>query len=47
MDKQEKDLKKEKEEKEKKRKKKLEQQQFKNKYFEFYDDIKISDRQDW
>lgn len=31
----------------KKKKKQLEQKRFKDKYFEFYDDIKISDRQDW
>lgn len=35
------------EEEKKKAKKKLEREQFKRKYFEFYDDIKISDRQDW
>ncbi len=28
-------------------KKKKPQEDFKRKYFEFYDDIKISDRQDW
>ncbi len=28
-------------------KKKAETSKFKSKYFEFYDDIKISDRQDW
>lgn len=43
----EKDLAKRKEELEKKKKKQLEQKRFKDKYFEFYDDIKISDRQDW
>ncbi len=32
---------------EKKKKKRLETSKFKSKYFEFYDDIKISDRQDW
>lgn len=31
----------------KKQKQKAETQKFKSKYFEFYDDIKISDRQDW
>ena len=31
----------------KKRKAKAETQRFKAKYFEYYDDIKISDRQDW
>lgn len=31
----------------KKQKQKVETQKFKSKYFEFYDDIKISDRQDW
>ena len=28
-------------------KKKREREDFKKKYFEYYDDIKISDRQDW
>lgn len=28
-------------------KKKILNDEFKRKYFEFYDDIKISDRQDW
>ncbi len=32
---------------EKKKKKRLETSKFKSKYFEYYDDIKISDRQDW
>ena len=31
----------------KKKQKKAETSKFKSKYFEFYDDIKISDRQDW
>ena len=31
----------------KKKKAKAETQRFKSKYFEYYDDIKISDRQDW
>lgn len=31
----------------KKQKAKAETQKFKSKYFDFYDDIKISDRQDW
>ncbi len=31
----------------KKQKQKAETQKFKSKYFDFYDDIKISDRQDW
>ena len=31
----------------KKQKQKAETQKFKSKYFEYYDDIKISDRQDW
>ncbi len=31
----------------KKQKAKAETQKFKSKYFEYYDDIKISDRQDW
>lgn len=31
----------------KKQKAKAETQKFKAKYFEYYDDIKISDRQDW
>ena len=31
----------------KKQKAKVETQKFKSKYFEYYDDIKISDRQDW
>ncbi len=31
----------------KKEKSKAETQKFKSKYFEYYDDIKISDRQDW
>ena len=30
-----------------KQKKKAELERFKSKYFEYYDDIKISDRQDW
>lgn len=30
-----------------KQKKKAETAKFKSKYFEYYDDIKISDRQDW
>ena len=34
-------------EKLKKRKAQAETQKFKSRYFEFYDDIKISDRQDW
>ena len=29
------------------KKQKREQEAFKQKYFEYYDDIKISDRQDW
>ncbi len=36
-----------KKEQEKKKKARAETQKFKNKYFEYYDDIKISDRQDW
>ena len=31
----------------KKKQKKAELERFKSKYFEYYDDIKISDRQDW
>ena len=31
----------------KKKQKKAELDRFKSKYFEYYDDIKISDRQDW
>ena len=31
----------------KKQKQKAEVNKFKSKYFDFYDDIKISDRQDW
>ena len=31
----------------KKQKAKAETQKFKSKYFEYYDDINISDRQDW
>ena len=31
----------------KKQKAKAETARFKSKYFEYYDDIKISDRQDW
>ena len=31
----------------KKKKAKVETQKFKSKYFDYYDDIKISDRQDW
>ncbi len=31
----------------KKQQAKKDTQSFKNKYFEFYDDVKISDRQDW
>lgn len=31
----------------KKKKAKAETQKFKSKYFDYYDDIKISDRQDW
>ena len=31
----------------KKQKAKAETQKFKSRYFDFYDDIKISDRQDW
>lgn len=31
----------------KKQKARAETQKFKSKYFEYYDDIKISDRQDW
>ena len=31
----------------KKQKAKAETAKFKSKYFEYYDDIKISDRQDW
>ena len=31
----------------KKKKAKAETSKFKSKYFEYYDDIKISDRQDW
>lgn len=31
----------------KKKQKKAEIDRFKSKYFEYYDDIKISDRQDW
>ena len=31
----------------KKKKAKTETSKFKSKYFEYYDDIKISDRQDW
>ena len=31
----------------KKKKAKAETARFKSKYFEYYDDIKISDRQDW
>ena len=34
-------------EKIKKQKAKAETARFKSKYFEYYDDIKISDRQDW
>ncbi len=34
-------------EKYKKQKAKAETSKFKAKYFEYYDDIKISDRQDW
>ena len=46
------DVKKEKEEQKKEDKKitkspKKTSEDFKRKYFEFYDDIKISDRQDW
>ncbi len=36
-----------KKEQEKKKKARAETQKFKSKYFEYYDDIKISDRQDW
>lgn len=32
---------------EKKKKLRAETSKFKSKYFEYYDDIKISDRQDW
>lgn len=32
---------------EKKKKQRAETSKFKSKYFEYYDDIKISDRQDW
>ncbi len=35
------------EEAKKKAKKQREREEFKRKYFEYYDDIKISDRQDW
>ena len=31
----------------KKKQAKLDTQKFKSKYFDYYDDIKISDRQDW
>lgn len=31
----------------KKQKQRAETSKFKSKYFEYYDDIKISDRQDW
>lgn len=31
----------------KKRQKLMETQKFKSRYFDYYDDIKISDRQDW
>lgn len=31
----------------KKQKQRAETNKFKSKYFEYYDDIKISDRQDW
>lgn len=49
MDNKEKELKKQQEKKElqKKAKVKKTNEDFKKKYFEFYDDIKISDRQDW
>ena len=36
-----------KKEQEKKKRAKAETAKFKSKYFEYYDDIKISDRQDW
>jgi len=36
-----------KKEQEKKAKVKKQNEDFKRKYFEYYDDIKISDRQDW
>lgn len=35
------------EEEKQKMKKKKEREDFKRKYFEYYDDVKISDRQDW
>ena len=35
------------EEEKRKIKKKKEHEDFKRKYFEYYDDVKISDRQDW
>ena len=38
---------KKKKEQEKKAKAKKSNEDFKRKYFEYYDDIKISDRQDW
>lgn len=48
MDEEKQKTKSEKEKKEEqKRKQKKSGDEFKRRYFEFYDDIKISDRQDW